>query len=303
MFPPQQTRVLKLLTYLLYKYDGAFCKSCYSFRKGITAKKAMQDIMGLKNKNSCWVMKLDIHNYFNSMPSKKLVEEFERVITDDPRLLDFLTQFFTADVSLSDGHRITEDRGAMAGMPLSAFCANLYLTDLDRLFEKMGVPYFRYSDDILIFAPSRSLAMQYYQIIKQHIENKGLTLNLSQASIDKMKAKIKRKAAAIYRRKCRQGTADDKAAKNLIRTFDRKFFAPADEKDFTWSRWFFPVITTHKGLEEIDRYLVKYIRYTYTGRHYKGNYKISYEHLKSLGLRSLVNEYYKYRNDIKTEKG
>ena len=329
MFPPQQTRVLKLLTYLLYKYDGAFCKSCYSFRKGITAKKAMQDIMGLKNKNSCWVMKLDIHNYFNSMPSKKLVKEFERVITDDPRLLDFLTQFFTADVSLSDGHRITEDRGAMAGMPLSAFCANLYLTDLDRLFEKMGVPYFRYSDDILIFAPSRSLAMQYYQIIKQHIENKGLTLNnnkfsltppgdpweflgfkyhngeidLSQTSIDKMKAKIKRKAAAIYRRKCRQGTADDKAAKNLIRTFDRKFFAPANEKDFTWSRWFFPVITTHKGLEEIDRYLVKYIRYTYTGRHYKGNYKISYEHLKSLGLRSLVNEYYKYRNDIKTEKG
>jgi chromosome segregation protein len=113
----------------------------------------------------------------------------------------------------------------------------------------------------------------------------------------------KRKAAAIYRRKCRQGTADDKAAKNLIRTFDRKFFAPANEKDFTWSRWFFPVITTHKGLEEIDRYLVEYIRYTYTGRHYKGNYKISYEHLKSLGLRSLVNEYYKYRNDIKTEKG
>ena len=141
--------------------------------KGIDVEKAMQDIMGLKNKNSCWVMKLDIHNYFNSMPSKKLVKEFERVITDDPRLLDFLTHFFTADVSLSDGHRITEDRGAMAGMPLSAFCANLYLTDLDRLFEKMGVPYFRYSDDILIFAPSRSLAMQYYQIIKQHIENNG----------------------------------------------------------------------------------------------------------------------------------
>ena len=321
MFPPRQTQVLKLLTHLLYKYDGAFCKSCYSFRKGITARMAMEDVMGLKNKDSLWVLKLDIHNYFNSMPSKRLVKEFERVITDDPQLLSFLTDLFTADISMCGGQVITEDRGAMAGVPVSAFCANLYLTDLDRLFESMGVPYFRYSDDILVFAQSRSLAMQYYRTIKQHIESKGLTLNskkfsltppgepweflgfkyhngeidLSQASVDKMKAKIKRKAAAVYRRKCRRGTADDKAAKNMIKIFDRKFFAPADEKDFTWSRWFFPVLTTHKGLEEIDRYLVEYIRYIYTGRHYKGNYRISYGHLKALGLRSLVNEYYKYR--------
>ena len=38
----------------------------------------------------------------------------------------------------------------------------------------------------------------------------------------------------------------------------------------------------------------EYLRYLYSGRHYKGNYKITYEMLKKIGYRNLVNEYYKY---------
>ena len=37
----------------------------------------------------------------------------------------------------------------------------------------------------------------------------------------------------------------------------------------------------------------EYIRYTVTGRHYKGNYRITYEQLKKWGYRSLVNEFYR----------
>ena len=64
-------------------------------------------------------------------------------------------------------------------------------------------------------------------------------------------------------------------------------------KDFTWSRWFFPNLTVDTGLRTIDAYLQEYIRYTVTGRHYKGNYRIRYDTLKKWGYRSLVHEYYK----------
>ena len=40
--------------------------------------------------------------------------------------------------------------------------------------------------------------------------------------------------------------------------------------------------------------MLEYLRYLYSGRHYKGNYKITYEMLKKIGYRNLVNEYYKY---------
>lgn len=320
-FPEDETWVLKLLTWLMYKYDSVFHSNCYSFRQEHTAHTAINDVLQTEKLDDKWALKLDLHNYFNSMPSYKLADEFSKVITDDKPLLDFLIRFFTLDKALSTGTVITENRGAMAGVPLSAFCANLYLTDLDKHFENAAIPYFRYSDDILILADTKQQAIEYYDLVKEHIEKKGLTLNeekfsltpphepweflgfryfngsvdLSQASIRKMKAKIKRKAAAFYRRKNKKALDGDKAARAMIKTFERKFYGETEKHDFTWSRWYFPVLTTDKGLHELDRYLVENIRFIYTGRHYKGNYRISYEHIRSLGFRSLVNEYYKYR--------
>ncbi|MDE7223454.1 MAG: hypothetical protein K2O34_06700, partial [Acetatifactor sp.] len=67
---------------------------------------------------------------------------------------------------------------------------------------------------------------------------------------------------------------------------------------FPWSRWFFPLLTTDRGLRAIDAYLQEYLRYTVTGRHYKGNYRISYEQLRQWGYVSLVHEYYRKRERL-----
>lgn len=42
----------------------------------------------------------------------------------------------------------------MAGTPMSPFLANVYLTEMDKYFEERDVLYFRYSDDIILFADS-----------------------------------------------------------------------------------------------------------------------------------------------------
>ena len=55
------------------------------------------------------------------------------------------------------------------------------------------------------------------------------------------------------------------------------------------------MLTCTDGLHALDEYLVSELRYIETGRHCKANYRITYEHLKELGLRSLVNEYYKFK--------
>lgn len=118
-------------------------------------------------------------------------------------------------------------------------------------------------------------------------------IDLSEITKRKLKAKIKRKAHVIYRWRTKKNIAFDRAARTMIRTFNKKFYDDMDENRFTWSRWFFPVLTTDEGLKELDAYMVQYIRYLSSGRHYKGNYRITYEEVKSLGYRSLVNEYYK----------
>ncbi len=321
VFPEDQTWMLKLLARLLYRYDGKLSRSCYSFRQDVTALTVFKDIRRVPGLDSKFVLKADIHDYFNSIPAGRLIGILENVVDDDPRLLDFFKRLLMADVCEYEGQILHEKRGAMAGVPLASFFANFYLMSLDRMFEDEGVPYFRYSDDILVFADSEEQMKVFYDRLLGHITEKGLSINekklfffrphegfeflgfrycegdidLSGVTIKKMKDKIRRKALSVYRRKCRKDYSFEKAATVLIRSMDDRLYDLSGNSEFTWTRFYFPVITVAHGLSEIDSYLVQYLRFLYSGRHYKGNYAVTYEKLRSLGYTSLVNEYYTWK--------
>ena len=92
------------------------------------------------------------------------------------------------------------------------------------------------------------------------------------------------------------------AAKGFLKAMNRKLYDDGEEGDFSWSRWFFPCLTAAGDLEKIDEYMQKNVRYCVTGRHYKGNYRVTYDKLKEWGYRSLVAEYYSFRESQKMIK-
>lgn len=322
-FGEKETAVLKVMAFLLYRYDDKISGRCYSFRRNCTAKDAVVRILKIKNIKNKYTLKVDISNYFNSIPPVRLMEVLRGVIDDDSRLLLFMERLLTADKAYENGVLIKEERGAMAGIPIAPFFANIYLKSMDEEFERRGAAYFRYSDDILLFADSEEELKEYETLLYGCIREKGLSVNpskvkmtkpgegweflgfaykdgkvdLSEVTKNKLKAKIKRKARKLYRWRINKGASFENTAKAMIRVFNRKFYDDTDENKFSWSRWFFPVLTTDEGLKEMDAYLVQYIRYLYSGRHYKGNYRVTYEQIKELGFRSLVNEFYKNKED------
>lgn len=315
-----ESMVLKLMAFLLYRYDDKISPSCYSFRQNRSAKDAISQILSIPKLSEKYCCKVDISNYFNSIPSKALLAVLSEIITDDTKLLTFLEKLLLAGGAYENDTLIFEERGAMAGTPISPFFANIYLLSLDQTFEEKGIPYFRYSDDILFFTDNESDVQKTLQLLEDHITQKGLSLNpdkllltkpgeswdflgfcykngkidLSEVTKNKLKAKIRRKAHSLYRWKTKKDADFERTAKAMIRTFNKKFYVDLDENRFTWSRWFFPVLTTSEGLKELDAYLIQYIRYLSSGRHYKGNYRITYDYIKELGFRSLVHEYYAF---------
>ncbi|MBQ3384491.1 MAG: hypothetical protein IJG59_04670 [Erysipelotrichaceae bacterium] len=319
-YSTEETWILKLLAWLLYRYDDRISDNCYSFRRHSTAKTAFDRIMSIDDLDEKYVLKVDIHDYFNSINVPVLLNILHEIINDDESLYDFLKMLLTQDRCYYNGELIEEKRGAMAGVPLASFFANIYLLSLDAMFAES---YFRYSDDIIIFCDSLQEVENTFRLLKNHIEEKKLTLNmdkysvsephekweflgfsyydhnidLSETAIRKMQGKIRRKARGLYRWRQKNGYSFEKAAAAMIRSFDNRFYDLSGNNEFTWTRFYFPVLTVSDGLHKIDEYMQMYLRYLYSGRHYKGNYDITYRQLKKLGYTPLVSEYYNWKRE------
>ena len=322
-YPEAENRVLKLLTHLLLrKYDGLFSEGLYSFRPGRTAKAALQSLLRY-DVGRMWAYKADVSNYFNSIDIPCLLPMLREALEGDKPLYRFLAALLSEPEALENGRPVTEQKGIMAGTPIASFLANLYLADLDAHFEASGLPYRRYSDDIILFAPTREEAEENARFIRDFLASKGLALNpdkesfsspeegftflgfivkdgvvdIAPASVKKLKAKMRRKTRSLARWRDRNVLPGEKAARAFIRIFDRKLFENPIDNELTWTYWFFPVITTAKSLNEIDRYAQDCVRYLVSGARTKARFDVRYEDIKALGLKNLVHAYYDFSEE------
>ena len=320
-FKPDEMLILKLIAFLLYRYDDQFSPNCYAFRRGLKASDAIFKINKAVRDQQMWAYKLDIHDYFNSIDIDLLLPMLKEMLADDMSLYQFFEKLLTTRLAVFNGQVIEEHHGVMAGTPTAPFLADVFLKEVDRHFYDKGVIYARYSDDIILFAPDYETLEQYKSQMAQFLAQYHLEVNpdkeniyspdeayeflgfkchghdidISEATKKKMKGKISRKARSLWRWSSKNHIEPEKAMKGLINYFNRKFFESDNPETLTWARWFFPVINQTEGLKEIDHYLQQNIRFLSTGKHNKANFRVVYEKLKELGYKSLVNEYYKYQ--------
>ena len=320
-FAPDEMILLKLIAFKLYDYDHCFSPNCYAFRRGMKASDAIFHIQHAIAGRNMWAYKLDIHDYFNSISIDILLPMLAEMMADDQPLYRFFHDMLTDNRALYNGATILEQHGVMAGTPTSPFLADVYLKEVDHHFHASNVVYARYSDDIILFAPdletleahkSRMAAfLRQYRLQINPDKEKTYTpdepyeflgfrchahhIDISEATRKKMKGKIRRATKSLQRWSGKNHIEPEKAMKALINRFNRVFFETDDSEVLTWSRWFFPVINTTDGLREIDHYLQQNIRFLSTGKHNKTNFKTNYAQLKQLGYKSLVNEFYKYK--------
>ena len=322
LFPEDENYMQKMISYQLFRYDHLFADNLYSFRKDMGVKKAIGRIFraqSLGNKYSC---RLDVSDYFNSVNPLILLPDLKKYLADDPGLYRIIRDMLLNPYALEAGRTVSVTKGILAGSPVSGFLANLYLADLDRFFEDKGLLYARYSDDIIFFTDDEKTLDEHIRIIRDFLAQRDLTVNeekteltepgqpwtflgfrydmgtidISNVSIRKLKKKMRRKADALRRWQIKKEVPPEKAVLAFIKHFNRKFYCNDKHHEITWCRWYFPVINTGRSLNEIDRYMQQCIRYIATGKHNKGQFNFSYDKMKALGYKTLVNSYYNYKD-------
>ena len=318
----EENYTLKMLAYLLKEYDYLFYDNLFSFRSEMGVKKAIGKTIGKIDIKTAYSYKVDIHDYFNSIQTDEMLALIKKYMPEEDWLYGFFEKMLRNPFAIKNEKIIQVTKGVMAGTPTAGFLANLYLSDLDRYFWEKDIVYARYSDDIIVFSDKKESIEEYETEVKTRLRNKGLEvnplkenktlpgdkieflgfefsnneINISDMTEKKIKAKIRRKARALYRWKIRKKAADDRTAHALIRFLNNKFYNNSVKGEITWCRWYFPLLTNDDKLHRIDEYAIQNIRYLYTGRYGKKNYDVQYEKIKSMGYRSLVNSFWKYKS-------
>ncbi|MCL2712641.1 MAG: reverse transcriptase domain-containing protein [Methanomassiliicoccaceae archaeon] len=317
-YTKDETIVLKMISYLMHSYDHIFSPNLYSFRSSQGVKKALYDLVRIKGLNRMYGYKADIKNYFNSVDADILLRKLDPVLKEDRRLYGLFSDILSNPYVTFREEIIEEQKGIMAGVPLSAFLANFYLRELDGYFFEKNVIYMRYADDILVFSEDPEERDAHAKKISSFLEENGLSVNkkkefcygpgerfeflgfsiengiidLSDNTIRKIKGKIMRASRSIRRWGAVKNVSGDAMLRTMIKKFDIKFYGK-EETELSWKYWFFPTINTDSGLRTVDSYMQERLRYLVTGRYNKKNYEeVPYERLKGCGYRPLVHEYH-----------
>ena len=112
-----------------------------------------------------FVFRTDVKSYYASIDHDILLAMLERHVPDG-RVLDLLRQYVRR--TIYDGGLYEDvERGISLGCPLSPLMGALYLKLLDERVEETGLPYARFMDDWVIFAPTRWKLREAIRLVNQ----------------------------------------------------------------------------------------------------------------------------------------
>lgn len=130
------------------------------------AKEMMRRWIARGGRHIKYCLKLDIRQFFPSIPHEKLKDGLRRIIRDE-RFLNAL--FVTID---------TTESGLPIGFYTSQWLSNWYLQPLDHYIkEALGAVYYmRYMDDIVIYGSNKRKLHEMRLKIEEYLGNMGLKL-------------------------------------------------------------------------------------------------------------------------------
>lgn len=117
------------------------------------------------------VISMDIKDCYGSMTEPLLRESYE-FWSVEPILIDKLLKTL----------EIIGSRGLPVGGNASRIIAEFVLCRIDHYLQSIGVGFYRYADDYILFMPARKNPIELLDIINNHVNELGLSINKQKLS-------------------------------------------------------------------------------------------------------------------------
>lgn len=174
-----------ILNLIEERFENLFLSNSYAYRKGKGHLKAVRrTIHEFKNRETGWVLKLDIDDYFDTVNHEILFTRLKSVVREEEvlRLIELSVKMgvVTKNMAWSE-----IKQGVPQGAILSPVLANYYLHPFDQFVTSKTSSYIRYADDFLILANTETEAKTLAEQASAFLENR-LQLRLNTPIIAKM---------------------------------------------------------------------------------------------------------------------
>lgn len=261
--------------------------SCKSYQSGIGCGKVVQqvskDLRALDPDMPVVGKKIDLTKYFDSVSIRDIDGVFDQVRErlGDSRILDMLLEYYHDDVLLDlKKQKIHKYTSLRQGCAVAAFLADTVLKPVDDAMSEMGVPYYRYSDDILLLGPDSEKA---FRELSGMLDGMGLSLNPKKVeqldagkwftflgfSLKGDMISLSRKRIGNFQAAIEKRTIGSASASNSSDAALRRVAGYLYDGSFTgygYAEGILPVINSREDILQMDLFVMDCLRACDTGR-------------------------------------
>jgi len=168
--PTVRDRVVQMAAKIVLEpvFEADFLSCSYGFRPKRSLVDALERLRSMAPKGYEWALELDIEKYFDTVNQEQLMRLIERRVSDR-RMLKLVRKWLKAGV-LEAGQVQETLLGTPQGGVLSPLLANIYLHELDRVWESacQGIGMLvRYADDAVIACKSEAAAQEALKRVQE----------------------------------------------------------------------------------------------------------------------------------------
>jgi RNA-directed DNA polymerase len=163
-------------------YEPIFIRNSFGFRPNKSAHQAIEaNYYILKDNKRPFVVEIDLANFFNTVPHRKLMGIVGRRIVDK-RIHSIITRFLNVGILKSTGEIQETNVGTPQGSIVSPILANIYLHQaLDEWFLENYASndsvVVRYADDAVFMFSKEERAKDFLTSLRTRLTQYGLSLN------------------------------------------------------------------------------------------------------------------------------
>lgn len=163
-----------LLGILEPRAERLFHDDSYAYRPNRNVAKALAKVRERVRIGQDWLVDADIEKFFDSIPHRPLLKVLDDFV-DDRRTMRLIGRWIDQGAHVRS--LLSTPRGISQGAILSPLFCNLYLHRFDTALARARIPFVRFADDFLLFAPGRDGAEKARDFAATGLERLGLRIH------------------------------------------------------------------------------------------------------------------------------